>query len=82
MSEFAEKSGNSEMRNHTQSQADLAAIENAAKLKREKNERREKGVVGFFFFPTCQIFCRRQSGEKQRAAGVHGDLDSSCKVAT
>lgn len=31
--EFAEKSGNSEWGNHTQSQADLAAIENA-KLKR------------------------------------------------
>ena len=36
----------------------------------------------FFFFSTCQIFRRRQSGEKQKAAGVQGDLDSSRRAAT
>lgn len=31
---------------------------------------------------TYQVFCRRQCGEKQKATGAQGDLDSSRRAAT
>lgn len=38
-----------------------------AELKRERNERKEDRKSVLF---TCQVFCRRQCGEKQKATGA------------